>query len=107
MGKPDQGSAAAGEPSWSSRAGGSLEAFSPRAVADPWEDFLDRYSAYRALPVWGTMVRVPDARGRLKRADVKAIAARGARATERTSRPIPSRLPPLPLSWPEQDALRL
>jgi len=40
------------------------------------------------MPVWGTMVRVPDLHGRLKPEDATAIAARGLRAAERVSKVI-------------------
>jgi hypothetical protein len=56
--------------------------------SDTWEELVRTYASYRALPVWGPMVRVPEADGRLRKVHVKAIAARGARAALRVEKAI-------------------
>jgi 5-methylcytosine-specific restriction endonuclease McrA len=58
----------------------------PRSAT--WRELTERYSTYRAMPVWGTMVRVPDIRGRLHPGDATAIAERGRRAWARVDRVI-------------------
>lgn len=50
-----------------------------------WPEFTDRYQRYRAMPVWGTMLRVPDHSGRLDQVHIDHIAARGKRACGRVA----------------------
>jgi 5-methylcytosine-specific restriction endonuclease McrA len=54
--------------------------------SETWQHFLEQYAAYRAMPVWGTMVRIPDPKGKLDPADRRAIAERGSRAVERVKK---------------------
>lgn len=60
----------------------------PEQPSDTWDELVRTYASYRALPVWGPMVRVPDADGHLRKEHLQAIAARGARAALRVEKAI-------------------
>ena len=61
---------------------------SMRSRSKSWQELVARYGEYRSLPVWGTMVRVPDPTGRLRKDHIEAIALRGRRAAMRVSKAL-------------------
>lgn len=48
-----------------------------------WPEFTERYERYRTMPVWGTMLRVPDSSGRLDQTHIDHIVGRGKKACSR------------------------
>lgn len=65
-----------------------------------WREFLRRYEEYRSLPVWGTMTRMPDGKGRLSRLHLLAIAERGKRAVARVAKVTACLEESMGTSWP-------
>lgn len=53
-----------------------------------WPELLERYAAYRAMPFWGAMTRIPDAAGHLRPEHQQAIAKDGVSAVNRVRRMI-------------------
>lgn len=74
------------------------ELMTPRSKS--WQELVARYGEYRSLPVWGTMVRVPDPSGRLRKDHIEAIALRGRRAAMRVSKALPALEKRCGPAWP-------
>ena len=59
-----------------------------KSLPDTWPALVKAYAQYRSMPVWGTMKRVPNRKGRLRRQDIDAITQRGKAAVARVQKAI-------------------
>jgi 5-methylcytosine-specific restriction endonuclease McrA len=72
--------------------------------ATNWQELVTQYREYRSLPVWGTMVRVPDRSGRLRHDHIQAIARRGKNAAMRVSKALETLEKRCGPAWPATPA---
>ena len=59
-----------------------------KSLSNTWPALVKAYARYRRMPVWGTMKRVPNRKGRLRRQDIDAITQRGKAAVARVQKAI-------------------